>query len=64
MNKYSFELAEFNNIGFITTQLSDEQLKPLRDEVDEIIKNNFNGSKKPIYNWLEILNMSMNYQNL
>jgi len=38
---YTFE---FTNLGFLGTQFDESQLKPIRDEVNGIYKNNFNDS--------------------
>lgn len=43
MGKYNW--AQFNNIGIITTKLSDEDLQPIKDEIKEI-QNNFFTAKK------------------
>jgi len=32
-------LMTFNNIGYLTSQFTDEELKPVRDEADEIMSN-------------------------
>jgi hypothetical protein len=34
-----YEWKQFNNIGFITVKLSDEQLKPIKDEIKKIQTN-------------------------
>ena len=34
----------FTNLGFLGTQLNELQLKPIRDEVNEILKSNFENS--------------------
>ena len=37
--------AQFNNIGIVATKLSDEDLQPIKDEINEI-QNNFSGAVK------------------
>ena len=44
MGEYTWK--HFNNIGIVTTKLSDEDLQPIKDEIKEI-QNNF--SKHNIY---------------
>lgn len=39
------ETIQFNNIGVITTKLTDQQLQPIKDEINEI-QNNFSNSVK------------------
>jgi hypothetical protein len=34
----------FTNLGFLGTQFTESQLKPIRDEVNEILKSNFENS--------------------
>ena len=41
-NEFEFEFGEFHNLGFIGLKLSEEQLKPIRNEV-ETIRKNFKG---------------------
>ena len=42
-----FHAVNFNQgIGFLQAKLNDNQLKPIHDEVDKIVKSNFQSSKK------------------
>ena len=56
----NYRYCNFPNIGYIQAVLSEEQIKPIKDEINSIINNNYNSAEK--FNYTLAGNINKEYK--